>query len=384
MKTTLGLLLLCVLAGCRGSAKTVTLGESSAGRAATNEATRPVAVEVFEVTSPTETRAEPVPAVIAAESSAVVLAKRDGIVTWLGGVEGARVKAGEMLARLDDDETRTQLRQAELEVTRSQFEERQYEALLKVNRSELARRQTLAHEGLTSQTEVEAAQYKLEVSQQEWEKTRLATRMAQARVEASQLENAKTVLRAPFSGVVTLRAARLGSSVVRNEKLFEIAQLAPLEVRFQLAQSDGWRPRLGETVRLALNDEHQSVASARLRLAAPVADAASNARAYTARLLHGAGLIPGTAVFVRRPAIETSSGWWIPRAAFPAQAELQRGASAVLLVVEGEQCVARTVWLNAIESDQVEVASGLAANDRIILAPTADLQPGTAVIANRP
>ena len=71
-----------------------------------------------------------------------------------------------MLVRLSDDDSAAQLRQTELEITRLQFEERQYEATIKVNRSELTRQQILGREGITSESEIERAQYKVEVSQQ--------------------------------------------------------------------------------------------------------------------------------------------------------------------------------------------------------------------------
>lgn len=376
------LLLALLLLGCRNGAKTVALSEAATARASATP--RHVPVEVFEVNAPTEERAQSIPAVIAAEGTAIVLAGRDGVIVALSGQEGAHVKQGEVLARLADDETRAHLRQAELEVTRLQFEERQYEAMIKVNRSELARQQTLARDGLVSQTEIERAQYKLEVSEQELEKTRLATRMAQARAETAKLEVDKTLIRAPLTGLITQQSARLGSSITRNEKLFEVAPSGPLEVRFQLAQSDSWQPRRGELIQLARTGDEHIIASARIERLAPIADHASNARAYWATVRGGATLIPGTAVFVQRPQTQHNTGWWIPRAAFAADAELQRGSSAVLLMVENGKCAARTIWLSAVVGDQVEVRSGIERGDQIILLPAAELKAGDEVTVSKP
>lgn len=378
MKGAVGLLLVFLLAGCRNE-KTLTVSGATSAQASTPAVARPVNVEVFEVVASAESRAQPIPAVISVEGTAAVLAKRDGVLIRLEAQEGSRVKQGQMLGQLEDDDSRMQLRQSELEVTRLEYEERQYEATIKVNRSELERQQTLRREGITSQSEIERAQYKLEVSQQELEKTRLATRMAQARTEAAKLEVEKTVIRAPLAGVVTQRFARLGSSIVRNDKLFEISQQSPLEARFQLAQGDAWQPRLGEAVSLASAGEQRIIAKARIQRLAPVADAASNARSYVALLTGGAGLIPGTAVSVLRPPSQAKAGWWIPRAAFATTEELQRGTSAVLLVVENGQCAARTVWLGTIANDQVEVRSGLMTGEQVILTPAPELKSGMKV-----
>src|SRR5437879_3885614 len=59
-----------------------------------------------------------IPAVISNERTAVVLAQREGVLVGLSGQENARVAQGEELARLNDDDLRAQLHQAELEANR--------------------------------------------------------------------------------------------------------------------------------------------------------------------------------------------------------------------------------------------------------------------------
>ena len=143
----------------------------------------------------------------------------------------------------------------------------------------------------------------------------------------------------------------------------------------------GAEPHGDALVRLHADDQ-RVVATARLQRLAPVADAASNARSYFAILLGNTTLIPGTAVSVLRPHVNASTGYWIPRAAFAVSEDLQRGTSAVLLVVENGRCAARTVWLGALASDQVEVRSGLMTGDQIVLTSSAGLKPGVGVTVN--
>ena len=54
-------------------------------------------------------------------------------------------------------------------------------------------------------------------------------------------------------------------------------------------------------------------------------------------------------------------------------------AAGTIFVLEENKCAARTVWVNAVEGSQVEINSGLAAGDRLILMPPADLKAGDAV-----
>ena len=178
-----------------------------------------------------------IPAALSVEDTAVVLAEREGRIITLGGQEGSRVAKGDILAQFNDDDQRGQLRQAELEVSRLKVEEQQYEALVKLNRSELDRETLLASQGLSSTSDVERAKYKLDQSVHEYEKTRLSTESARARVEAVKLELQKSTVRAPISGIVTRRYIALGTNVARNDKLYEVSKLSRLEIKFRLPQT---------------------------------------------------------------------------------------------------------------------------------------------------
>ena len=341
------------------------------------------AVQTFEV-QPTAVAAElSVPASVSVEGTALVIAQREGVVTALNAQEGGRVSKGQTLAVLSNDDQLTELRRAELEVSRLKVEEQQYESLVKVSRNELEREQALFRDGVSSQRDLERAQFRLDGALSELEKTRIATRTAEARVEAVRYEIEKGTVRAPIAGLVTRRHVNVGTGVTKNEKLFEVSPLAPLQVRFQLPQTERGRLGPGSLVALFLPDSDRAVAQARVRRLDPVADAASNTFGYLADVVGGAGLIPGTSVNVRVPRAGARQTFWIPRAAFPAGAlDVTAGATATLLVVEGERCAARSVTLGASDGEQVEVTSGLAAGERVILAPPANLKTGDLVEAN--
>jgi membrane fusion protein (multidrug efflux system) len=355
-------------------------GDVATAASSSSTALRPaIAVEVMEAQPKTAADEQVIPAAISVENVALVLAQRDGIILQLHGQEGTRVVKGEALAQLGDDDLRSQLRQAELEVSRLTIEERQYEALVKVNRSELEQEQALLEDGLSSKRQVERAQFKLVAATHELEKTRLAIQTGQAKVEAAKIEIGKAVIRAPLSGLITRRHVKLGASVVKNDKLFEVAQLAPLEVKFQLPQAERGRLKPGQLVNLSLADNDRVVARARIRRLDLVADAASNTIGYLADVIGGDRLLPGLAVNVRVPRAAAAVTFLLPRAAFPSAVSLRGGGASTLFVLADGKCAARTVWVQALAGEQVEISSGLAANDRIILAPPAELKAGDAV-----
>lgn len=372
-------LLTGALAGCGMEHQPAGTGNAMA---AANPSAAPrsvMAVEVVGAQPKTAADEQIIPAAISVENTALVLAQRDGIITQLRGQEGARVTKGEALAQLNDDDLRSQLRQAELEVSRLIIEERQYEALVKVNRSELEQEQALVQDGLSSKRQVDRAQFKLAAATHELEKTHLAIQAGQAKVEAAKIEIQKTIIHAPLSGVITHRYIKLGAGVVKNDKLFEVSQLAPLEVKFQLPQADKERIKPGHLVNLSLAESDRVVARARIRRLDPVADAASNTLGYLADVIGGDNLMPGLAVNVRIPRAAAAMAFLVPRAAFPSTTSLRAGAANTLFVLDGGTAAARTVWVQAIEGEQIEIGSGLTADDRIIITPPAELKAGDTV-----
>lgn len=374
--TGVTVLLMGVLAGCGAKTEGLRPGTSSNTAAAKG----PITVQVVEAKPSVAAGDLLVPAALSVEAIAMVLAQRDGTVSQLGAQEGSRVTKGQVIARLSgDDDLRAHLRQAELEVSRLEVEQRQYGALIKVNRNELERETILFKQGLTADRDVERAQFKLEAAVLELEKTRVASQSAQAKTVGVKAELERSTIRAPINGVVTHRFTKLGTNVVKNDKLFEITQLAPLEVKFQVPQTEKGGLGPGRVVSISSVESDQIIARARIRRVDSVADAASNTLGFLADLLGGQGLMPGMAVNVHVPRRGASPTLWIPQTAFPAGAGVHKGATSTVFVAIGDKCAARAVWVNSATADQVEIISGLAMGDRVILSPPAELKAGDLV-----
>ncbi len=368
---TLGLL--GVFTGCTAKPEALRAGNAAVAKA-------PIEVHVVEAKPSVATGDLLVPAALSVEAVAMVLAQRDGTVSQLVAQEGSRVTKGQVIARLSgDDDLRAQLRQAELEVSRLEVEQRQYAALINVNRNELERERLLFKQGLTADRDVERAQFKLDAAVLELEKTRVASQSAQAKTVGVKAELERSTIRAPITGVVTRRFTKLGTNVVKNDKLFEITKLAPLEVKFQVPQTEKGGLGPGVMVSISSVENEQIIARARIRRVDSVADAASNTLGFLADLLGGPGLMPGMAVNVHVPRRGASPTLWIPQTAFPAGAEVHKGATSTVFVAIGDKCAARNVWINSAAADQVEIISGLAMGDRVIVSPPTELKAGDLV-----
>jgi RND family efflux transporter MFP subunit len=364
------------LIGCGGKAQTT----SRAAAQPTSPTTPPLEVQVYDVV-PSVARGDLlIPASLSIEGVAVITSRRDGVVAQLSVREGSAVSKGSVIARLSgDEELRAQLRQAEVEIDRLKVEQSQLEALIRLDRNELEREKTLAKDGLSSQKDVERAQFKFDAAVLELEKSKVASNGARAKVDEIKAEIQKNTIAVPISGIVTRLYVELGSSVAKNEKIIEVSPTAPLQVKFQVPQPERTRLTMGSSLGISLIDGDAIVASARVRRLEPVADPASNTYGYVADVVGGKSLLPGLAVNVRVPRSVSGPNFLVPQSVFPASSEFRRGTAATVFVVEGKKCAARSVWINGLEGDHVEVASGLNTGDRIILSPPTQLRAGDLV-----
>ena len=369
-----------ISAGCAAGSRARKQANLQSPTDGSTPARQPIPVDVVEAQLSADMGELLIPASVMVENTAVVLAQREGTITMLRGEEGTRVTKGQVLASFNDEDTRAAIRQAEVEISRLKVEEKQYEALVKVNRNELERENLLVREGLSSQSNVERAQYRMETSTHELEKSRLATRGAQARLEALRIELAKSLVHAPISGIITKRYISPGTGVTSGEKLFEVSQLAPLEVKFQLPQTEYKRLSVGHLINLSFADSNNILAQARISRIAPIADAESSTLGYRAVIISGGrSLMPGLTLNVRLPRGSFGTIVRVPRAAFPAGAVLYNGTTSPLFVVEGDRCAERMVVIGKTDGDQVEVISGINVGERVILAPPSTLKPGDPV-----
>jgi membrane fusion protein (multidrug efflux system) len=137
---------------------------------------------------------------IEAFAEADVIAKVDGEVREILAEEGDRVRAGDVLARLDGDRLRLELNEIEARLRRLQ--------------RDFKRNVELRDKGLISEGDFETIKYEMEA--------------LEASYNLASLELDYTQIRAPIDGVVSTRYIKLGNTVSADEPLFRVTSLDPL------------------------------------------------------------------------------------------------------------------------------------------------------------
>lgn len=202
-------------------------------------------------------------------------AQRDGVVVKLLCDVSSRVKAGALIAQLDDRQITANLEAARAKTRGIDAEIRDLKAEAEVVQADYGRAQRRWDLGVISEEELQHAKYKAESEQ--WDIKRVIEQRSTALQEerSLELELEKTRITAPFSGLVARRYVREGQSVAKGDRLFWITAESPLMMRFTLPEKYFGRLHHGQKFEVTSADLPGEKHTASVREVSPVIDPAS-------------------------------------------------------------------------------------------------------------
>jgi RND family efflux transporter MFP subunit len=150
---------------------------------------------------------------VTARRQATVSAQITGALTQVLIEEGERVTAGQVLARLDDTAQRAALAQTVAQVQVSKAILVQDQAQLEQARRDLKRNQDLIDRHLVSQQALETADTQVRTMEAQVASQGRQVELSEAAQRGAQVQLDYTTVRAPFSGVITAKAAQAGEIV---------------------------------------------------------------------------------------------------------------------------------------------------------------------------
>jgi membrane fusion protein (multidrug efflux system) len=343
-------------------------------------ANSPVEVDVFVVSGASSSYVAS--STLTVEHEADLLTEEPARLMNVQADQGQRVRRGQVLAQLDDSDVRKQFEGDRAAMQSAEVQSRESVVIRQAAEVELQRQGELRKEGLGSQREYDRARFNLDAMRQEVDKYAFDLERAKARAAADEIRLGRMQIRAPFDGIVSRRYARVGQSLLKDDKVLRLTELRPLLVRFTVPEALRRAVGAGATVEVVPADQAAAPARARVMRTGYVVDAASGSVECVARLVDPvpATLVPGMGVEVKvagAAATASSGALWIPRAA------VRRGAdgNADVFVLKADRLQRRSVKLGREAEATVQVLSGLATGDRIVAQTRDGLQDGMAVRA---
>jgi RND family efflux transporter MFP subunit len=211
--------------------------------------------------------------------------------------EGSRVREGQLLVKLNDRVLQAQVRQQQALLASA-------EAVLAQQQAALNRAEALAKQGFVAKANLESAIAAQKTAQ-------AAVETARASLAETQTKLDQTNIRAPVSGLVSMRTVVKGQIVKAGDELLRIVRDDQLELNAQIPEQDLPLVHPGQAVKVS--DEAGHSATGRVRLVTPQVDVQTRLALARITLPQGAGF---------------SSGEF-------ARAEINTGVQPVLTVSEG-------------------------------------------------
>lgn len=318
--------------------------------------TPPAIVEIGKATVSQLAPQRWVPGSVVSRDDAKVASAEAGRLEFVAEV-GARVKAGERIAKLDDQALRLRHEEILTDVRRA-------DAQRTLSETQLERLKKLESTNSIAKTQIDEARATLETDTQN---------SAHARAQLREVEHDidQADVRAPFAGVITERFAQRGEYLQIGASIVHLVDTEHIEARVQapLALADKIRAGMQVNVRAGGQEKTSTV-----RAVVPVGD--ERARQFELRVGVDAALaLVGSAVEVALPESGASTGLTIPRDALV----LRQDRTYVIRVSSDNKAEQVPVTPGASSGDLVEVRGALNAGDRLVVRGAERLNAGQSV-----
>lgn len=337
------LLLAALLVACGGGSK------DSGGETGKDgeEETPPVPVEVRAIERGDVFAVYTGTASLETDADAMVVAKVAGEVVQLLVEEGDRVKAGQVLARLDGDRLRLEMERAAANVRKLE--------------QEYQRNVQLHEKGLVSSGAFEDLKYELEA--------------LKAALQLAKLEVSYTEIRAPITGVVAQRFIKLGNTISVNDPVFRVTNLDPLIAYLHVPEREFRRIEKGQQAELIVDAIPSQAFQATVQRISPVVDPETGTFKVTMEVPDpSARLKPG--MFGR-----FNITWDARRDTLlvPREAIVDAETDEAVYIVAGELAERRSITSGYTRGDRVEVVEGLSGDEEVVVVGQGGLKQGARV-----
>ncbi|MHA2938185.1 efflux RND transporter periplasmic adaptor subunit [Vibrio sp. RC27] len=164
---------------------------------------------------------------------------------------GEQVKAGDLIAQIDNLTQQNALREAKASLKSNSAQYQAKQAQIKDALSEFKRKKKMLKDGATSQSDYDTAELVLSVYQAELEQLDAEKEKSIISVDNAELELGYTTIASPIDGTVIYVSVEEGQTVNNNQgtpNIIELAQLDVMTIKAQVSEADIIRIRAGQEV----------------------------------------------------------------------------------------------------------------------------------------
>jgi membrane fusion protein (multidrug efflux system) len=279
---------------------------------------------------------------------------------------GAKVKAGQVIAEIEAPDLDQQLLQARADLASA-------EASARLSEATLTRRKTLIASNFVSMQEIDERSADLS-------NKKAAVNSGQANVERLEALAGYKKITAPFDGVVTARDTDVGALInaggSSGPAMFVISDIRKLRVYVNVPQSYVPAIKIGAKAVISMPEYPNRTFDATVERSAQSVDAGSGTTRMQLALDNAGGeLMPGGYANVRLSLQRDTVPLHIPASALI----FNQSGLRVATVSPDDKVLFKTVTIARDLGKDIELASGISAQDRVIVAPPDGIADGDQV-----
>ena len=268
-----------------------------------------------------------------------------GLLTYLNVKEGSFVKKGTVIARINNADLTSQLGKLKVQLDLAKTTEQRYKKLLDMSG-------------------INRADYDVALNQ---------VNNIKADMNLQQVLIGKSVVTAPFSGVVGLRQISPGSYVSNSTVLATLQKIDRLKIDFAVPVEYAGAIKIGEKITIKMDADTSHVQTATIVATEPQAN--TSTRNMTVRaILENGKANAGSFVKVIVNGVANNKSIMVP-----ANAIIPEDLSKMLVTVKNGKAVYVKVVTGMRQSDNVEVMSGINIGDSVVVSGVLFTRPNMPV-----
>jgi RND family efflux transporter MFP subunit len=324
---------------------------------------------------------------VVAQRKAAISSKATGRLEWLGVAEGSRVKAGDVIARIDARDVTAQAESADAAVVAARAALVQAQAEETDAVAQLRRNQDLLAKGFVSAASVDTAKARADRAT-----AAVANARANINAAAANARNAKvavdyTIIRAPFDGVILSKSANVGDLVTpfsnaadSKGAVVSMADMSTLEVEADVSESSLAKVSVGQPAEIVLDALPDTRFRGRISRMVPTIDRAKATVMTKVKFDEiDPRILPEMSAKVSFLSQEVTPEQQKPLVGVKADAIVERDGRNVIFVVRDDRAVAVPVTPGIKVGDVTAIAGDVKSGEKAVASPPPTLASGALV-----
>ena len=324
---------------------------------------------------------------VAAQRKAAVASKTTGRIVALMVEEGSRVKDGQVIARLENEDVTASRNQAAANLMAARANLEEAKAQMEDTLRTFNRYKQLVGGGYIAKSQYDTAEAQYLRAQAAVASADAAVNAAKAALQGANVALDYTLIRAPFDAVVLTKNADIGDIVTplgaaANAKaaVVTIADLGSLQVEADVAETNLGLVKTGQPCEIQLDALPDSRFRGIVHTIVPTVDRSKATILVKVRFLDkDPRILPemrAKVAFLSRPLKEEEQK---SHTAINPSALVNKDGQNTVFVVQEDRVVEREIKVAQPFSDMIEVLAGVEAGDKVVIKPPKRLKNGSRI-----